>query len=261
METPSSIFRTTQNGRPGPMVVKISDQRPFAAKRVHEPFGRPSWSDRRRLWSIGRIDFGAWSYAHLLICPVLVARKITAYFEGGMGGGSRDDQKLILLLDDDVQFRALLAAVLSARGCRVLEAGSGEAATLLLDDENPDLLIVDGLLPDLSGAEWIESVRQRDADTTIVFLSAYWRDLETFQRLTEELSVSMVAYKPIEPLAFAEAIVELLDSTSKPADSIRPAPSNPPPEPTDTLRARMARLRDEYTKNLPHRPDEARSAD
>ena len=82
--------------------------------------------------------------------------------------------------DDDVQFRASLAAVLSARGCRVLEAGSGEAATLLLDDENPDLLIVDGLLLDLSGAEWIESVRQRDADTTIVFLSAYWRDLEHF---------------------------------------------------------------------------------
>lgn len=173
-----------------------------------------------------------------------------------MAGAPREDQKLILLLDDDLQFRALLAAVLSARGCRVLEAGSGEAATLLLDDENPDLLIVDGLLPDFSGAEWIESVRQRDADTTIVYLSAYWRDLETFQRLTEELSVSMVAYKPIEPLAFAEAIVELLDSTSKPAESIRPAPSNPPPEPTDTLRARMARLRDEYTQDLPQKLDE-----
>ena len=66
----------------------------------------------------------------------------------------------------------------------------------------------------------------------------------------------MVAYKPIQPLAFAETIIELLDSESKPADSIRPAPSNPPPQPTDTLRARMARLRDEYTQELPHKLDE-----
>ena len=173
-----------------------------------------------------------------------------------MGGGPREDQRLILLLDDDVPFRALLATVLTARDCRVLEAGSGKAATSLLETENPDLLIVDGLLPDVSGAEWIERVRQRDTDTTIVFLSAYWRDLETFQRLTEELTVSMVAYKPIQPLAFAETIIELLDSESKPADSIRPAPSNPPPQPTDTLRARMARLRDEYTRELPHKLDE-----
>ncbi|MBT8466546.1 MAG: response regulator, partial [Deltaproteobacteria bacterium] len=136
-----------------------------------------------------------------------------------MGGGPSEEQKLILLLDDDVQFRALLATVLSARGFRVLEASSGEVATSLLDEESPELLIVDGLLPDVSGADWIESVRKRDSDTTIVFLSAYWRDLETFERLTEELKVSMVAYKPIQPLAFAETIVELLDSASKPADS------------------------------------------
>ncbi|MBT8452362.1 MAG: response regulator, partial [Deltaproteobacteria bacterium] len=173
-----------------------------------------------------------------------------------MGGGPSEEQKLILLLDDDVQFRALLATVLSARGFRVLEASSGEVATSLLDEESPELLIVDGLLPDVSGADWIESVRKRDSDTTIVFLSAYWRDLETFERLTEELKVSMVAYKPIQPLAFAETIVELLDSASKPADSIRPSPSNPPPQPTNSLRARMARLRDEYTEELPHKLDE-----
>ena len=99
------------------------------------------------------------------------------------------EQQCILLLDDDNEFRALLGAVLSARGFRVLEAASAQAATTVLLTESPDLVIVDGLLPDLPGVEWIESIRQRGAETLIVYLSAFWRDLETFQRLTQELGV------------------------------------------------------------------------
>ncbi len=176
-----------------------------------------------------------------------------------MAGGAGAEAKCILLLDDDVQFRALLGTVLRARGFRVLDAGSASTATELLLDESPDLLIVDGLLPDLPGVEWIESIRQRDTDTAIVFLSAFWRDLETFQRLTEELGVSLVAYKPIEPLVFAENILELLRPGPKRVDSVRPLPSSLPPDATNTLRARMATLREDYARELPQKLDELES--
>jgi len=176
-----------------------------------------------------------------------------------MAGGAGEASKCILLLDDDVQFRALLGTVLRARSFRVLEAGSAKTATELLLNESPDLVIVDGMLPDLPGVEWIESVRQRDTDTEIVFLSAFWRDLETFQRLTRELGVSLVAYKPIEPMVFAENIVELLRSGHERVDSVRPLPSSLPPDATDTLRTRMAQLREEYARELPHKLDELES--
>ena len=166
------------------------------------------------------------------------------------------EQQCILLLDDDAQFRVLLGAVLSARGFRVLEAASAQAATTVLLTESPDLMIVDGLLPDLPGVEWIESIRQRDAETLIVFLSAFWRDLETFQRLTQELSVSLVAYKPIDPLVFAETIGELLRLQPKPSESVRPTVSSPPAAPPDTLRARMTQLREAYTMELPRKLEE-----
>ncbi|MGB3049786.1 MAG: response regulator [Polyangiales bacterium] len=165
-------------------------------------------------------------------------------------------QKCILLLDDDAQFRALLGAVLSARGFRLLEAASAEAATALLLNESPDLVIVDGLLPDVPGVEWIESIRQHDADTLIVFLSAFWRDLETFQRLTQELSVSLVAYKPIDPLVFAETIGRLLLLQPRASDSVRPTIGSAPADPPDSLRARMAQLREAYTFELPGKLDE-----
>ncbi|MDH3655379.1 MAG: response regulator [Myxococcales bacterium] len=165
-------------------------------------------------------------------------------------------QQCILLLDDDAQFRALLGAVLSARGFRVLEAESAQAATALLLHESPDLVVVDGLLPDLPGVEWIESLRQHDAETLIVFLSAFWRDLETFQRLTQELSVSLVAYKPIDPLVFAETISELLRLQPKASESIPPTVGPAPADPPDTLRARMAQLREAYTLELPRKLEE-----
>lgn len=165
-------------------------------------------------------------------------------------------QQCILLLDDDAEFRALLGAVLSSRGFRLLEAESAQAATALLLHESPDLVIVDGLLPDLPGVEWIESLRQRDADTLIVFLSAFWRDLETFQRLTQELSVSLVAYKPIDPLVFAETIGELLRLQPKASESIPPTVGVAPADPPDSLRARMAQLREAYTLELPGKLEE-----
>ncbi len=166
------------------------------------------------------------------------------------------EQQCILLLDDDNEFRALLGAVLSARGFRVLEAASAQASTTVLLTESPDLVIVDGLLPDLPGAEWIESIRQRDAETLIVFLSAFWRDLETFQHLTQDLGVSLVAYKPIDPLVFAETIGQLLQLEPRPTDSVRPTVSSPPAAPPDSLRARMAQLREAYTFELPGKLEE-----
>jgi diguanylate cyclase (GGDEF)-like protein len=165
-------------------------------------------------------------------------------------------QNCILLLDDDAQFRALLGAVLSARGFRMLEAESAQAATALLLNESPDLVIVDGLLPDLPGVEWIESLRQHDEETLIVFLSAFWRDLETFHRLTQELSVSLVAYKPLDTLVFAETIGELLRLQPKPSESVRPTVSGAPADPPETLRARMAQLREAYTLELPRKLEE-----
>ncbi|NNK41538.1 MAG: response regulator [Deltaproteobacteria bacterium] len=173
-----------------------------------------------------------------------------------MVGGTMMEEQCILLLDGDTEFRALLGAVLNARGYRVLEAASAQAATTVLLTESPDLVIVDGLLPDLPGVEWIESIRQGDAETLIVYLSAFWRDLATFQRLTQELGVSLVAYKPLDPLVFAETIGRLLKLEPRRTDSVPPTVGSAPAEPPDTLRARMAQLREAYTLELPGKLDE-----
>lgn len=136
----------------------------------------------------------------------------------------------VLLLDDDAQFRRLAAPALAARGFEVLEAPKGRVADRIIAESRPDIVVVDGLLPDTSGIEWIERLRRNDDDLPVVFLSAFFRDIATFKRLTQELGVLRVEHKPIAPEAFAAELAELV-GVATPA-SIPPKP--PPPGPSGT---------------------------
>jgi diguanylate cyclase (GGDEF)-like protein len=149
----------------------------------------------------------------------------------------------ILIVDDDVTLRLLVRQVLSVHGFTVLEAGSGQQAHDLMANK-PDLVIVDGLLPDGDGIQWITQLRERDREVKIVFLSAFWRDVPTFQRLTRELGVGLVLHKPIVPEAFAEQIARQLGQFQ------RGAPPEPPSWPADDP---LSALRSEFRSALPER--------
>lgn len=59
----------------------------------------------------------------------------------------------ILLVEDEAAQREVLTYNLSAEGFRVITADNGEDALLLVDEETPDLLVLDWMLPRLSGIE------------------------------------------------------------------------------------------------------------
>jgi DNA-binding response OmpR family regulator len=66
---------------------------------------------------------------------------------------SVERKPVALLVDDDVDLLRLLARRLERRGYEVLTATNGRAALEALRDGNPDALVIDGLMPDLAGAE------------------------------------------------------------------------------------------------------------
>ena len=68
---------------------------------------------------------------------------------------------LILLAEDEAAQRAVMAYNLAAEGYRVAEAGTGEEAMLLVGEAPPDLVVLDWMMPDLSG---IEVCRRLKAD-------------------------------------------------------------------------------------------------
>jgi DNA-binding response OmpR family regulator len=100
-------------------------------------------------------------------------------------------------LDDDHSFRSKFAArELEERGFRVLEASKIREARSLLESERPDLLIADGLLPDGNGIEFIAELRRSGSPIPVIFVSAFWKDKQTHDRLTA-LGNVQVLRKPL----------------------------------------------------------------
>jgi DNA-binding response OmpR family regulator len=81
-------------------------------------------------------------------------------------------QKLALLVEDEATLRRIIARNLVARGHRVVDADSARAALARLNDEEPDLLLLDINLRDLSGWEVLREMRRQDKNVPVVIVSA-----------------------------------------------------------------------------------------
>lgn len=71
------------------------------------------------------------------------------------------NRPLILLVEDEAAQREVIGYNLTAEGYRVREAHDGEEAMLLVDEEPPDLIILDWMMPKLSGIEVCRRLKAR----------------------------------------------------------------------------------------------------
>ena len=78
----------------------------------------------------------------------------------------------VLVVEDEPQMRFLLAENLHAEGYSVMTADSGESALTEIGDRVPSLMIVDVMLPKMSGFELCRAVRAQRLRLPIIFLTA-----------------------------------------------------------------------------------------
>ncbi len=154
--------------------------------------------------------------------------------------------KTLLFLDDDADLRELVCPQLRNQGVRVIEATRASEALQVLEREAVDLIVVDGLLPDVRGIQFIEGLRNKGTKTKVVFVSAFFRDKEVFRRLTKELNVTRVYYKPFDADDFVRGIGELIGS------AVVPRPSG--------IQAELEQLRQGFAARLPERIAELEKA-
>jgi CheY-like chemotaxis protein len=91
----------------------------------------------------------------------------------------------ILVVDDHPENRTALRAILSSPDYRIVEAGSGAEALLQLLDEDFAVLLVDVVMPDMSGFELAAAIKEREktAAIPIVFLTAQATDVDLVIRV------------------------------------------------------------------------------
>jgi CheY-like chemotaxis protein len=82
--------------------------------------------------------------------------------------------QVVLIVDDDADFRGVLADVLRDEGYRILDAANGEEALRVLDAVKPDVIVVDLLMPVLNGWSLFAAIEARTdlRSVPVVFLSA-----------------------------------------------------------------------------------------
>ena len=80
--------------------------------------------------------------------------------------------ELVLLIEDDASIVAGLQLNLSLEGYEVLTAGDGETGYQLAIDRQPDLVLLDVMLPGMHGLEVLRRLREFDADLPVLVLTA-----------------------------------------------------------------------------------------
>jgi DNA-binding response OmpR family regulator len=112
----------------------------------------------------------------------------------------------VLIVDDDRVTRFAVSRLLVGGGYHVLEAARICEAKKLLAIHPVKAMIVDGLLPDGTGLDFITELRKEGNDTPVFFVSSFFKDLHSWATLRRELHVAAVLPKPFSP----EQLVSIL---------------------------------------------------
>lgn len=78
----------------------------------------------------------------------------------------------ILLADDETSMRNVVEHIVAQGGHEFLYAKDGSEALALFNEQAPDLVILDVMMPDVNGFDACDAIRRRDQDVPVMFLSA-----------------------------------------------------------------------------------------
>ena len=120
--------------------------------------------------------------------------------------------KTILLVDDEPHVLEVLRVTLEDLGFSLLEAEDGPKALQIARDQKPDLVILDVMLPNMSGLEVCRSLHEaRDGDIRIPVIMLTARSGEEDEKAGYEAGADRYLTKPFSPLTLQSEVVKLLN--------------------------------------------------
>ncbi|HYO96318.1 MAG TPA: response regulator, partial [Polyangiaceae bacterium] len=135
--------------------------------------------------------------------------------------------KTILVVDDADEIRKLLVRLLSKSGFRVLEANSGMLALRMVKEYNPDLLVLDAMLPELHGFEVARRIKQgeRYRNMPIIMISAVYRGWRYAEDLKQSFGVDRFIEKPFRIQEVVQAVTDALSEKPHSVEDERDLPA------------------------------------
>ena len=124
---------------------------------------------------------------------------------------SNTNERTILVADDESHILHVVSLKLKNAGYRVLTARDGQEALEMAQQEKPDLLITDYHMPQLSGIELCQKLKQDPATSSIpaIMLTARGYQLEPSD--TEQSGILRMLSKPFSPRQLLTTVNEVLE--------------------------------------------------
>lgn len=143
------------------------------------------------------------------------------FYEAGLHQGAREAildmmAKKILVVDDELKIVQLVRAYLQQAGFSVITASNGKDALTLWRAEQPALVILDLMLPDVDGLDVAREIRQK-SNTPIIMLTARAEDADRIAGL--EIGADDYVVKPFNPrelVARVRAVLRRVKGLAKP---------------------------------------------
>ncbi len=122
---------------------------------------------------------------------------------------------VVLVIDDNWENRAVLVNLLTPLGFSVVEASNGQEGLTLLEEVQPDLIIVDLVMPIMNGLEFTRQVRSLPLPTfqNLPIIAASATVFETYQQDSLTAGCNAFLAKPIRAEVLLELLGELLGLT------------------------------------------------
>lgn len=116
-------------------------------------------------------------------------------------------QKIFVIEDNKTESMLLKLSMASVKNITITNFTFGHELLSHMD-ENPDIVIVDMMLPDITGEEVIQAIRQEKPDTEIIVVSAQ-KDIDLIARV-QELNVFNYIVKSEACMGYLQRVIENL---------------------------------------------------
>ncbi len=128
------------------------------------------------------------------------------------------DRKKILLVDDEARMRKIVADFLHREGYEIIEAADGVEALEMFAEQQPDLVILDVMMPRMDGWQVCREIR-KTAKTPIIMLTARSEEMDELTGF--ELGADEYIAKPFSPRILVARVNALLRRTFGAEDAPR----------------------------------------
>lgn len=116
--------------------------------------------------------------------------------------------KKILIVDDQYGIRILLNEVFQKAGYQTFQAANGVQALAILDEEGPDIVLLDMKIPGMDGIEILKRMKAKVPDIKVIIMTAYG-ELDMIQE-AKDLGATTHFAKPFDIDEIRDAVDNML---------------------------------------------------